>query len=255
MFPVQISVFISEVQVHLDPQEINVSKYNRSMERRRGESSQWQWKPEPLQNTAGLCWGAGVTQQLYLSLKDRLGRRIWPLIQQGLCTTLTLQSLSDRFACCCQRDGESFSVPALHFPLLSQLHITTLSTKGHKSQHLKSLNGFVLSFPLSRGSPDSEDDVETLQPQEVTCTHSTNTHVTLPCRRMFQERDNRGILLSCKHSTCVTSSTVTSHSAKILSARKYYSSLSAHSSDFFKTTTTTTKKMHFDSLFQSCTNS
>lgn len=124
MFPVQISVFISKVQVHLDPQEINVSKYNRSMERRRGEHSQWQWKPQPLQNTAGLCWGAGLTQQPYLSLKDKLGWRIWPLIQQGLCTTLTLQSLSDRFACCCQRDGESFSVPALHFPLLSQLYIT-----------------------------------------------------------------------------------------------------------------------------------
>lgn len=197
MFPVQISVFISKVQVHLDPQEINVSKYNRSMERRRGEHSQWQWKPEPLQNTAGLCWGAGLIQQPYLSLKDRLGWRIWPLIQQGLCTTLTLQSLSDRFACCCQRDGESFSVPALHFPLLSQLYITTLSTKGHKSQHLKSLNSFVLSFPLSRGSPDSEDDAETSQPQEFTCTHSTNTRHPSMQENVSGKRRQRGILLSC----------------------------------------------------------
>lgn len=59
--------------------------------------------------------------------------------------------------------------------------------------------------------------------------HTSHKHVPSfqAGREILQERESSGKLLACKHSTHATSSTVTSHTVKILLAWKYYSSLLA----------------------------
>lgn len=118
----------------------------------------------------------------------------------------------------------------------------------------------MLCLPLPRALPASVDDAETSQPQQGTTTHYTNTCTILPCRRgdVSGERWERHNLLSFKHSMHAASSSITSHTAKILPAWKCYSSLSAHSLRFFSTKralwlilSTTSQFLEFVSQFRS----
>ena len=204
MFPVQISVFISKVQVRLDPHEINVSKYNRSAERR-GESSELRWKPEPLHNAAGLCYGVRLAQQPHPTLRDWFGQRTWSPVSAGPVhrpdRPRHILCLID-FAFCCQRDSESFCGQTLHFPLLPQLHLTIiLNLFMHQRSHKLALKvpELLCTMPSAAQSraclrgrcwPDSQSRTP---PPHVTPTDKLSSRAG---GKMFQERDDRDTVYS-----------------------------------------------------------
>lgn len=125
MFPVQISVFISKVQVHLDHHEINVSKYNTSVEMRRGESSEPWWKPELLQALLGIKAGPAARPHPDGAVRPK---DLIPSFSRACAPPwwAPLHSVPDRFAFCCRRESESFHGQTPHFPLLPQLHLTII---------------------------------------------------------------------------------------------------------------------------------
>lgn len=234
MFPVQISVFISKVQVHLDHHEINVSKYNTSVERRRGESSEPWWKPELLQALLGVKAGPAATPHPDGAVRSK---DVTPSFNRACAPPwwAALHPVPDRFAFCSRRDSESFHGQTPHSPLLPQLHLKIiLNLFKHQRPHKLALKVSELPYlpPWMMLRPCNHNRA----PPHITQTHG-------PCRRGHVSGDN---LLFFKHSMHAASSSITSYTVKILLVWKIlFQFLRTHSSAFL------VQKEHFDSFFQS----